>query len=443
MDEVTIENFRCFRERQTARLAPLTLLVGDNSTGKTSLLAMLRILWRAVVLEEKLPRFKDELFDLGTFREVVHQSVNNGGLEQEFSGGFTIGDFTSEVKIRQGNVRPEVSRLLIKNSTASVSFSRSEGKVTADFITPNIVEKYNLDLSDNLNLEFARIRDHEIWGVISFYAYLSNKKSYANGDSPLNDEDMNELTELIVNPFTLLGQRYENSNFSVIPWANAPVRSKPLRTYDPDTARLDPEGKAVPALLAELAHSDVEQWETLKNAMESIGQKTGMFDEINIRRLGDDLSSDPFQIQVRKTSGDGNGQWRNLIDVGYGVSQILPIIYVLTKMVESFMLMLQQPELHLHPSAQAGLGSMLCNVATKRQILVETHSDHLIDRVRMDVRDQKYGIKPEDVSILYFERTADDVQIHNIRIDEEGNILDPPSSYRKFFRNEVNRSLGI
>ena len=45
MNEISIENFRCFHEKQTARLAPLTLLVGENSTGKTSFLAMVRALW--------------------------------------------------------------------------------------------------------------------------------------------------------------------------------------------------------------------------------------------------------------------------------------------------------------------------------------------------------------------------------------------------------------
>ena len=128
---------------------------------------------------------------------------------------------------------------------------------------------------------------------------------------------------------------------------------------------------------------------------------------------------------------------------GTVLNQILPVIFELVRPVESYMLILQQPEVHLHPRAQAGLGSILCSVATKRQILVETHSDHLIDRIRMDARDQKSGLKPEDVSILYFERSADDVQIHSIHIDDDGNIVGQPPSYREFFRHEVNRSLGI
>ena len=106
------------------------------------------------------------------------------------------------------------------------------------------------------------------------------------------------------------------------------------------------------------------------------------------------------------------------------------------------MFLLQQPEVHLHPSAQAALGSLFCRVADwDRQIVIETHSDHLLDRVRMDVRDGAGALKPEDVSILYFERQGLSVRIHSLRIDEEGNVLNAPPGYRRFFMDEVQRSL--
>ena len=229
-----------------------------------------------------------------------------------------------------------------------------------------------------------------------------------------------------------------------VPHAIAPVRSEPQRSYNPGPGFHDPNGAGVPEYLAALANSDAERWKGIKSGMEKFARRAGVFDEIRVRFTGDELGSDPFQVQVRMRSGSDRGQWRNLVDVGYGVSQILPVILELSRSVESPVLLLQQPEVHLHPSAQAGLGSVLCDVAaTKRQILVETHSDHLIDRVRMDVRDGECGLNPEDVSILYFERSAKDVRIHSIRIDEGGNIIDQPPSYREFFCHEMNRSLGI
>ena len=59
------------------------------------------------------------------------------------------------------------------------------------------------------------------------------------------------------------------------------------------------------------------------------------------------------------------------------------------------------------------------------------------------MRDQTTGLKPEDVSILYFELRDLDVKIHSIRLDEMGNVLDAPASYGKFFMDEINRSIGL
>ena len=108
------------------------------------------------------------------------------------------------------------------------------------------------------------------------------------------------------------------------------------------------------------------------------------------------------------------------------------------------MFLLQQPEVHLHPSAQAALGSLFCDVAgAGRQLVIETHSDHLMNRVRMDVRDDESDLSPDDVSILYFEREGLGVKIHSLRIDEEGNVLGAPDSYGSFFMQETARSLAL
>ncbi|MDD9818490.1 MAG: hypothetical protein OXU61_10230, partial [Gammaproteobacteria bacterium] len=74
---------------------------------------------------------------------------------------------------------------------------------------------------------------------------------------------------------------------------------------------------------------------------------------------------------------------------------------------------------------------------------VETHSDYLLDRVRMDVRDNESKLKPEDVSILFFERGDLDVRIHSLQLDKEGQVIDAPASYRKFFMDEMNRRLKL
>jgi len=231
------------------------------------------------------------------------------------------------------------------------------------------------------------------------------------------------------------------------PFASAPVRSQPRRTYDPAHAISDPEGEHVPMFLANVARKDSKAWHSLKRSIERFGQSAGLFDEIAIKVLGGKTGG-PFQVQVRKLGTRSKGPSRNIIDVGYGVSQVLPVVTELLRPKASPMFLLQQPEVHLHPSAQAALASLFCDVAVnQRQVIVETHSDHLIDRVRMDVRDRKTRLKPEDVSILYFERDNLSVTIHSLGWDADGNLIAKrdvvPAGYRRFFRTERNRSIGL
>ena len=226
-------------------------------------------------------------------------------------------------------------------------------------------------------------------------------------------------------------------------FAGAPVRSAPRRTYDPARSDEDSEGDYVPMYLAELARGDADEWQRLKRQIEEFGRQAGLFDELRVRLLGRS-DSDPFQLQVRKGAKRVKGPFRNLIDVGYGVSQALPLVTELLRTDGAKQFLLQQPEVHLHPSAQAALGTLFCEVAASgRQLVVETHSDHLMNRIRMDVRDGTTELKPEDVLILYFERNGLDVRIHEINFDEQGNVCGAPDSYREFFRLESRRSLGL
>jgi predicted ATPase len=148
--------------------------------------------------------------------------------------------------------------------------------------------------------------------------------------------------------------------------------------------------------------------------------------------------SDPFQILV----GD-EGPLFTIADVGYGVSQVLPILVEAIRADDRSTFLLQQPEVHLHPRAQAALASLFASLANAegKCFCVETHSDYILDRVRMDVRDGK-GVTADDVIILYFEKGSEGVNIHPIHIDESGNILDPPKGYRSFFMQEEQRYFG-
>ncbi len=451
MKSIALENFRCFHENQTARLAPLTLLVGENSTGKTSFMAMIRVLWD-VSHGDGAPDFKDDPYDLGSFDEIAHHRGGRAGRAEAFQAGF--GDdgedepYRLEITFKKKGVIPVIERKRLSSNENWIEACFDDDRsMNLRVGTCNGAWKWQADSeSDTL----ARLLERS--AVPSFVFFLL-RLHVENGDVPkLKPEGGSPgLTpgewEKIHKIFMLAGS--QEDPFRRMrpnegrPYASAPVRSKPRRTYDPARSAPDPEGDHVPMYLANLSFHDKRKWSRLKKGLERIGIEAGLFDEVAVRSLGR-KETEPFQLQVRKSGGGLKGPWRNLIDVGYGVSQALPVITELLREDAAGMFLLQQPEVHLHPRAQAALGSLFCRVARNdRQLIVETHSDYLLDRVRMDVRDEQTPLGPEDVSILFFERGDLDVHIHSLRLDEQGNVLDAPDSYRKFFMDEVQRSLGL
>ena len=428
MKRIWLENYRCFRERQEARLAPLTLLVGDNSTGKTSFLAMIRALWN-VAYQHRVPNFKVEPYDLGSFDEIAHFRGGRGGRATSFASGFQFASRphpSDEPKNQADNWNVEFA----KRGTAPLAVRRRLSNQAGDVW---IEHEQHDDMS---KVRFGTPRGEGEFDVTAepiesdqllplfLFRHLSAQK--------LADRDQRTVLDLI-------GSAGAWPRSPAL-YAGAPVRSKPHRTYDPAHVARDPEGDYVPMFLANQYFEGKKHWGNLVAALQRFGKEAGLFDEITVKPLG--KRSGPFQLQIRRFDGPAKGPQRNLIDVGYGVSQVLPIVTELLRQDAPDMFLLQQPEVHLHPRAQAALGSLFCRIASwKRQLVIETHSDHLLDRVRMDVRDRNGALKPEDVSILYFERGNLDVGIHSIRIDDEGNILGAPASYRQFFMDEVKRSL--
>ena len=190
-------------------------------------------------------------------------------------------------------------------------------------------------------------------------------------------------------------------------------------------------------LLMRLERIDKSGWDTLHDDLVSFGRTSGLFTDIALKRHGRQMS-DPFQLQFKVLSGSR----ANVMDVGYGVSQSLPILVDVNRAEGSTFLM-QQPEVHLHPRAQAELSGLLVNSFKKNgnRFLIETHSDYIIDRIRILTR--KQVLDPEDVSILYFAPKGNEVEVHNINLDDKGNLQNVPPGYREFFIRESDMLLGF
>ena len=446
MDQITVKNFRCFREKQTVSLAPLTLLVGENSTGKTSFLALIRALWD-VAYWQSVPDFKEEPYDLGSFDEIAHYRGARGEKSNTFEAGFESenGSFCFEVTFARSGTVPIPVRRRIADKDVWIEYIKKGQTGQINFGTPQGAWQGQAPTYFSIGLVAEHVEPPFFFRESLRREVESQEIIALQGPESPTDKDWEQIEKF--------GFNYEIKTMAYLekrPYASAPVRSKPRRTYDPARPTRDPEGDYIPMYLANAYFQNKRQWNTLKDALEKFGKASGLFDEISVKPLGK-KDSEPFQVQIRKFGKRAKGPQRNLIDVGYGVSQVLPVITELLRQdtridegtrLSKFIFLLQQPEVHLHPSAQAALGSLFCQIAeSDRQLVIETHSDHLLNRVRMDVRDGTTNLRPEDVSILFFERGDLNVRIHSLRIDGEGNIIGAPEGYRKFFMEETARSL--
>ena len=438
LQEFTLRDFRCFREQQTARLAPLTLLVGENSTGKTSFLAAVRAMLQVGSYHED-PDFRAPPYDLGSFREIAYRQAPSGnrggadsfGLGFKYAGEieaisvdatFTLGDGAAPTL---STVRWSADDVWVREHREADATHTDMGCSSGAWSLPPLRDPDRRYLYGGDAHAFDRLLTT---GVGSGTTGDLNPRHGAGGVLPSEDDHV-KLIRLF----------FENNAFASGALAGAPIRSSPLRTYHPGRLVQHPQGLSVPAYLANMHARNPDEWQKMKNDLEEFGRTSGLFDEIFVRRLGRH-EYEPFQLEVRKWGKRRKGARRNLIDVGYGVSQVLPLLVDLLEPNGSSRLLLQQPEVHLHPSAQARLGSLLCATAGAQcQLIVETHSDYIVDRILLDIRDKRTDLKPDDVSILYFERDDLSVTIHSIRIDDEGNVLDAPAGYRGFFRDELKR----
>ena len=442
MDRITLQNYRCFgSEEQSARLAPLTLLVGPNSTGKTSFLALIRALWD-VAFHNAVPNFRETPFDLGSFDDIVYYTGGRTKPVKEFTAGF---DFAPEINQIDRNIAFSAAFANLGSSPFPMARSYSNGSdsITAKEIEPGSVMQW---ITRTDGHEQVNQWEHGFPGLtpLGMLIFPSESIYLVGGEDPppQDDFDTSGLKRLRDT------MRLYRQTVVTRPFSGAPISSRPRRTYDPSLLAQDGEGDYIPSYLANLSRRDADGWQLLKSRLEKFGKASELFDEINIRSFGKS-DGDPFQIQVRKPyrgrkSDRRKGPWYNLIDVGYGVSQTLPVLTELLRPDAPTMFLLQQPEVHLHPQAEAALGTLFCqSAAAGRQLVIETHSDYIIDRVRMDVRDGTTGLKPEDVSILYFEPGDLNVRIHSIAIDKYGNLDGAPPGYRQFFGEELRRSIGL
>ena len=416
--EVLLENVRCFCDYQEISLRPLTLLVGENSSGKTTFLAMLNHVSRRDFPLTR-PSFNEEPFDLGPFDSIATFKGGRYGRADTFSVGHGFQEEQHRkvlVTYKSYKGQPIVSKLLVTGESFRIFLEIGEQNESAEI---------QMDYKERRHRFSVDVKEVMERGAPLNYFLAPTLSQYFQTLKPEESAEASRLMYQYLPPF--------RGNVPPV-FALAPVRTKPRRTYDEISDEFRPEGQHVPIQLARLWQEENDSERAhLANALSEFGKSATLFKKIGVRRLGP-KPSDPFQILVTT-----EGPPVNLLDVGYGVSQALPLIVESVLATKGRRLLLQQPEVHLHPRGQAALGSFFAHLVSKerKQFVIETHSDYILDRIRTEVG--QGNLNPEDLSILFFEKRGMVTHIHAIGVDQDGNVVGAPDSYRQFFLDEELR----
>lgn len=437
---IYMDNFRGFQD-SFVDLHDVNFLVGENSTGKTSFLNL-----KHIFLSEKFwmdANFNWHEYGFGNYDEIV-------SIESSNKDYFSIG-FGSDMVIADNNDKnsssivsccfftyknvgglPKIKKatLVLRNYVMSLVFTPKSTKLKLSELSPkkeNDVSfddffKYVLGLHKDGSAKGYKLVPSDI-GERKFPIIVFANIIFTKGFRDLDDSE-NFLLPIL--PPT--------GHWSLT-WI-APIRTKPKRTYDEVRLDFSPEGEHVPYLVKKILDNDKSSKEFIR-FVKRFGSDSGLFKDIRVHKLGRSQSS-PFELDILL-----DNRPLNISNVGYGVSQALPLVVELFVRPEATWYAIQQPEVHLHPKAQAAFGELIFQLSTKekKRFLVETHSDFTIDRFKILCGKNKNNLNAQ---ILFFDRKNGVNRVSQITINKKGKVEGRmPINYRKFFLKEELKLLGI
>jgi predicted ATPase len=160
-----------------------------------------------------------------------------------------------------------------------------------------------------------------------------------------------------------------------------------------------------------------------------------LISELSVERLSEE--ADIYRVGVKKTPESSSVY---LTDIGFGVSQILPVLVLLAYVPRGSTVMLEQPEIHLHPAVQSGLADILIEAALVRgvQVIVESHSEHLMRRLQRRVAER--ALHPNDIALYFCDVREGESQIRELELNVLGEIANWP---RDFFGDPFGETAAI
>ena len=440
LTRLRLENFKSWKDTGDIDLKPITGFFGPNSSGKTSLFQALLLMKQTDESPNRgiMFHFGDETtpVNLGDFESIIHRHDAQHTLK--FSLGWkskreiripdTYGqsvvangdDVAFEVELKQFSMGSRKSMELEEMAY------RIAGRQFGLRRLPRWME-YEL-YARGSDIDFSRVTEGDsiyFGHPIKFHHFPYGW--YGQGRDLLFD--LQHGLTLLLRDLHYLG----------------PLRAHPNRTYSRSGARpidMGPSGEStVDALL--LSKELDTRITVLEHPQDAVHPYHSPFDEHIARWLGrlglahsfwiEELAEGRqiFEVKVRKSPDSAATL---LTDIGFGVSQVLPVLVQCFYANHGSTVILEQPDIHLHPAAQAGLADLF--IAAKKspgvQILFESHSEHLLRRLQRRIAEEK--IPQEDVALYFCSSNPDgSSSLSRLEVDEFGLISNWP---RDFFGDQ-------
>ena len=433
LTRLSLENFKSWRKIDRMQFAPITGLFGANSSGKTSILQLLMMLKQTVESPDRAQALifgdKRTPANLGSFQDIVHQhdtsSVLNWDLQWTLPRRLTIKDpgdptkvlfagdelgFTSELSFVSGRV--SVRRM-------AYAFSNHEFEMRQQAGSPG---RYDL-LARGGGFNFVRTRGRpwQLPAPVKCYGFPDQAKAYYQ-----NAEFLADLQLAFEN---LFGQVYYLG-----PLREYPQREYPWAGAEPADMGLRGE-RVVDALLAarqrdlRISRGKGIKKVSLEQYVAIWLKQLGLIHSFSVEQIADD--SNLYRVMVRKSQTSAKVL---ITDVGFGVSQILPALVLCFYVPEGATILLEQPEIHLHPSVQAGLADVFVDAVKKRnvQIIFESHSEHLLQRLQRRIAEgpkTEKGIASAMARPYFCDVMDGATELVPLNLDLYGNITNWPRDF--------------
>ncbi|QOR69383.1 DUF3696 domain-containing protein [Ruania alkalisoli] len=461
LTRVELSNFKAFGAPKQMPLAPLTLVYGANSAGKSTLVQSLLLLKQSLGSDALVTQ--GPLLNVGGFRGLVHRHADEpvkmtltygtlpAWIRAEGTPDPTLARHVGWTFESNASGQGAVTETTIRFGDYGLVFGRDPGASAFTLNRGDLYEVFRGVASGTLLYPFDA-RHHQDGDEVEQARRLKGREQNArralralerngvdtihvraNGIMPTNDvllsprrsggdrreqgivdSYLNRTTKLAGGVAAEVTQLLEN-----VVWLG-PLRSVPQRVYDrADASSATGDGRDVAIYLFDHATVVTQVNEWLKRLEVPYSLDVIPVNAGNAAHLVGDLVA----VSLTDSRSDVNV---TPADVGFGISQVLPIVVELLSRRNSIVV-IEQPETHLHPRLQARLADLLIDTTRQgrqgNQLIVETHSEHLILRVQRRIREG--SLDPSSVSVVYVDQSPEgDTTIKPLRLDEQGEFLD-------------------